>query len=86
MNRGVGHVAVFTDQDLAKRWVQHGDRLQTLVPAIIETPQQWIALLSGWEQNGETRIGFDPGPETGPAHIFSLRTILDVALAANGDD
>ena len=86
MNRGVGHVAVFTDCDLANRWVQHGDRLQTLVPALIATPKQWIALLRGWELNGETRIGFDPGPDTGPAHIFSLRAILDAALAAFGDD
>ena len=86
VGRGVGHVAVFTDQDLANRWVQHGDRSQTLVPAIIETPRQWIALLRGWELNGETRIGFDPGPETGPAHIFSLRAILDAALAVFGDD
>jgi hypothetical protein len=83
---GVRHVAVFTDRDLADRWVQHGDRLQTLVPAIIETPKQWIALLRGWELNGETRIGFDPGPESRPVHIFSLRAILDGALAAFGED
>ena len=73
-------------RDLVDRWVQHGDRLRTLVPAVIETPRQWIALLRGWELNGETRIGFDPGPDTGPAHIFSLRAILDAALAAFGDD
>jgi hypothetical protein len=86
VNRGVRHVAVFTDRDLANRWVQHDDRLQTLVPAIIETPKQWIALLRGWELNGETRIGFDPGPDSGPAHIFSLRAILDGVLAAFGED
>jgi len=52
MNRGVGHVAVFTDCDLANRWVQHGDRLKTLVPAIIETPKQWITLLRNPNKNG----------------------------------
>ena len=65
---GVEYLMVFTDRDLANRFVQHDDRLKTLVPGIVETPAQWLGLLELALQQGCTHVGFDPGPATPAPH------------------
>lgn len=75
------YVAVFTDRDLANRFVEHGGRLKTLVPALLETPQALIGFLEGCKPSGCTHVGFDRPPIGNPVTVIPIQNVIDAARA-----
>jgi hypothetical protein len=81
---GDGHecVAIFRSGTLAADWVEYGDRVESMLIGIIDSREQFIGILNDWARNGENWLGFDPGPDTKPAHLVPLQMVLKSMLDA----
>jgi hypothetical protein len=77
VERGVTYVPVFTDQDLANRWVKHDNRLEKALLAAIETVEPWLNTLYRMkDQDGVKYLGFDPWPDGRPVRVFTIETVI----------
>jgi hypothetical protein len=58
--KGTGFVPLFTDKDLADRFVktQGGSEL---IPVRIMSPEDFLVILEQFKEQGHTHIGYDPG-------------------------
>jgi hypothetical protein len=70
-------IAVFTDEDLAERFVAEQGKLD-LVPVKICSPADYIGLLEGWTRAGVVHVVYDPGKAGTPA-----RFMVPIARAAD---
>jgi hypothetical protein len=70
------HVVVFTDVDLARRFVERlGERGKVLRPVACETLENEIALVEKLLELGDTHLGFDP--ESTHVRSISIPRVLE---------